>query len=233
MRRRGTTVDYDSLVTPRPSLLYDETVAHVLDELPALWQKAYRKMAQSPTSIHHFAHRGFEFLFDRASELRARGVVTGDRAVEDRIIVAYGRSVGWSGQPAQNRHKKNLLGSAAARFGDGTERAYLPGNVLGGTFDISLYPQFRDLEAERTADSRVYRAMSKYCADNPGIFCFTRLIYTSRSWRPTAIEHGLLRADGSFWVHAFKNAPQETRVPLLLRTVRGGRKASAEATLAD
>ena len=64
MRRRGTTVDYDSLVIPRPSLLYDEVVEHALRELPSLWQKAYRKMAQSPTSIHPFTHRGYEFLFD-------------------------------------------------------------------------------------------------------------------------------------------------------------------------
>ena len=147
--------------------------------------------------------------------------------------MAYGRSTGASERKG-NGSKKSLLGSAAARFGDGTERPYIPGSVLGGSFDISLYPQFRDLEAERTADSRVYRAMRKYCADNPGTFCFTRLIYTSRSWRPAAIEHGLLRADASFWVHAFKNAPQESRVPSLLRTVRAGRsKASTELTVAD
>ena len=113
MRVKGTTVDYDALLNPRPSLLYDELTEHLSATLPPLWQKSYRKMAQSPTSIHHFTHRGFDFLFDRASELHARGVVPGERVVEDRIIVAYGRST----TPAEhkgNGDRKHLLGSAAA-----------------------------------------------------------------------------------------------------------------------
>ena len=224
MRVRGTTVDYDALVNPRPSYHYEELVDHLLESLPALWQRAYRKMAQSPTSIHHFSHRGFDFLFDRASELHARGVVPGERAVEDRIIVAYGRSAAATDRDSSGS-KRNLLGAAAARFGDNTERPYLPGAVLGGTFDISPYPQYRDLDNERSSDSRAYRAMKKYCSEHLGTFCFTRLVYSSRSWRPAAIEHGLLRTDGTFWVRRFKNAAVESRIPLFLRN---GRKAASE-----
>lgn len=232
MRVRGTSVDYDALVSPKPSLIYDELVEHLIEVLPPLWQKAYRKMAQSPTSIHHFAHAGFEFLFDRASELHARGVVPGERAVEDRIIVAYGRSAAATGRN-DNGSKKHLLGDAAERFGDNTKRAYLPGGVLGGTFDISLYPRYRDLDNERSADSRAYRAMKKYCSEHLDTFCFTRLVYTTRSWRPATIEHGLLRADGTFWVRKFKNTTVESRIPLLLRSGRSGRKTAAELTIAD
>jgi len=229
MRVRGTSVDYDALVNPNPSLIYDEAVEQLIEILPPLWQKTYRKMAQSPTSIHHFSHCGYDFLFDRASELHARGVVPGERAVEDRIIVAYGRSTAVAGRNSTGC-KKNLLGAAAARFGDNTERPYLPGGVLGGTFDISLYPQYRDLDNERSSDSRAYRAMKKYCSEHPGTFCFSRLIYTTRSWRPAAIEHGLLKADGTFWVRRFKNAAVESRIPFFLRN---GRKTAAELMIAD
>lgn len=229
MRMRGTTVDYDALLNPRPSLLHDELIEHLSSTLPPLWQKAYRKMTQSPTSIHHFSHGGFDFLFDRASELHARGVVAGERIVEDRIIVAYGQSTAASARN-NNGSKRNLLGVAAARFGDNTERRYLPGGVLGGTFDISLYPQYRDLDNERSADSRVYRAMKKYCTEHPGTFCFSRLIYTTRSWRPATIEHGLLRQDGTFWVNRFKNAAVESRIPSFFRTAR---KAFAEPSSAS
>ena len=232
MRTRGITVDYDALVTPRPSLLYDEVVEHVLGELPPLWQKAYRKMAQSPTSIHQFSHREFDFLFDRASELHSRGVVPDERAVEDRIIVAYGRSAPEAVRNGDGS-RRNLLGAAAARFGDNTDRPYQPGRVLGKTFDISLYPQYRDLEKERSADGRAYRAMKKHCSEHPGTFCFTRLIYSSRSWRPTAIEHGLLRTDGAFWVRKFKNSTVESRLLLLPGRGRRRRKTSAEVTTAD
>lgn len=230
MRMRGISVDYASLVNPRPSLLYGELVDHLMDVLPPLWQKAYRKMAQSPTSIHPFSQHGFEFLFDRASELRAKGVVKGERAVEDRIIVAYGRSLSATIGNGCNRH---LLGSAGAQFGEQSQRPYLPGGVLGGTFDISLYPQFRDLDRERSNEGREYRDMKNYCCENVGTFCFTRLIYASRSWKPATIEHGLLQTDGSFRVRAFKNETIEARRSILIRTPIFGRKSARESSLAD
>ena len=232
MRMRGTTVDYDALVNPRLSYQYDELVEHLSRELPPLWRKTYRKMTQSPTCIHQFSQNGFELLFDRASELHSRGVVPDERAVEDRIIVAYGQSIVASGL-GSNGSKNHLLGAAAARFGDNKERPYLPGCVLGGTFDISLYPQYRDFDSERSADSREYRAMRKYCSEHSGTFCFTRLVYTSRSWRPAAIEHGLLRADGTFWVRKFRNAAIESRIPILLRSGWSGRRESAKLASAD
>ena len=229
MRMRGTTVDYDAVLTVL-SLPYEERVKHLQNILPPLWQKAYRKMAQSPTSIHQFSQHGFDFLFDRASELRAKGVVSGERAVEDRIVAAYGRSPETA---TENGCDKHLLGAAGEQFGERPERSYLPGGVLGGTFDISLYPQYRDLDRERSIDCREYRAMKRYCCEHVGTFCFTRLIYTSRSWRPAAIEHGLLKDDGTFWVRTFKNATTESRIPLLLKVAKIGRRTSREASLAD
>ncbi|MCK5827174.1 hypothetical protein KAH43_01515, partial [Candidatus Bipolaricaulota bacterium] len=153
-----------------------------------------------------------------------------ERAVEDRIIVAYGRSTETT---AENGCNKHLLGTAGEQFGERPERAYLPGCVLGGTFDISLYPQYRDLDRERSSDCREYRAMKKYCRDYPGTFCFTRLIYTSRSWRPATIEHGLLKDDGTFWVRTFKNTASKSRKPLLLRASNLGRRFTREVSLAD
>ena len=230
MRMRGTTVDYDALLNPRPSLLHDELIEHLSNTLPPLWQKAYRKMTQSPTSIHQFSQHGFNFLFDRASELHARGVVAGERVVEDRVIVAYGRS---TAAATETRCSKHLLGAAGEQFGEKQERPYLPGGVLGGTLDISLYPQYRDLDHERSSDCREYRAMKRYCCEVADTFCFTRLVYTSRSWRPAAIEHGLLKADGTFWVRTFKNATATPRIPLLIRASKFGRKLARESSLAD
>jgi hypothetical protein len=229
MRMRGIAVDYDQLLDGPSSSVYDDLIEHVLGTLPTLWQKAYRKMAQSPTSIHQFQHRGFDFLFDRASELRAKGIVPEERAVEDRVIVVYGRSMP-PPEPNGNGSKRNLLGNAAAQFGEDSSRPYLPGSVLGGAFEISLYPQYRDLDNEHSADARLYRSMKKHCFEHPGTFCFSRPIYTTRSWCPTAVEHGLLRPDGDFWVHTFKNTPAE---PRLMNLVRTGRKVFSSPASAD
>jgi hypothetical protein len=220
MARRGIHIDYAALLDAAPGTAYDDLAERSAEILPPLWQKAYRKMAQSPTSIHPIAHNGFHLLFDRASELVARDVIPGERAVEDRILVAYGRSSAGHSTGRNIAHHK-LLGDAAVQFGEGQSRPYLPGSVLGGSFDISLYPQHRDLDSERSSDGRAYRAMAKYCAEHPKTFCFSRLIYTSRSWCPTAIEHGLLRRDGSFWIRRFRNAPMESKLPLLVRTLTG------------
>ncbi|MBU1050645.1 hypothetical protein KKG90_11555 [Candidatus Bipolaricaulota bacterium] len=232
MRRRGISIDYDELISPRPFLIYNELAAHLADQLPERWVKAYRKMAQSPTSIHAFSQHGFHFLFDRASELCSKGVVSGDRAIEDRIIVAYGQSTNLSNSqnPGSRGH---LLGSAGSQFGEQAERSYLRGSVLGGWFDISLYPLYRDLDHERSSDCRDYRAMKRYCSEHAGTFCFTRLIYDSRSWNPSAIEHGLLRTDGTFWIRVFRNKTTEARIPLRLGPIRTTRRPSSETTLAD
>ena len=227
MRRRGVVIDYDALVSPRPSLLYPELRNHLLERLPDRWIKAYRKMAQSPTRIHRFQQQGFEILFDRASELRSRGVLSGDRAVEDRVIAVYGNSQSLA---TNSSVKRNLLGDAAPQFGEGKGKPYLRGCVLGGRFGISLYPQTRDLDTERSSEARVYRNMQRYCEEHPGTLSFTRLIYRDRTWHPSAIEHGLLKEDGSFWVHTFRNAPEGSRIPSFLKIQS---RRTADATSAD
>ena len=65
MRMRGISVDYDSLANPSSSLSYDELVENVNSSLPLLWQKAYRKMAQSPTSTYLYKF-AYVFLIDTA-----------------------------------------------------------------------------------------------------------------------------------------------------------------------
>jgi hypothetical protein len=230
MRMRGITVDYDAVLSACPSKLCEERIEHLRNTLPPLWQKAYRKMAQSPTSIHEFSQHGFDLLFDRASELRSKGVVSCERAIEDRVIVAYGRSTAAATGTGCSNH---LLGAAGEQFGESSGRPYLPGGVLGSTFDISLYPQYRHLDEERSNEGREYRGMKKYCCENVGTFCFTRLIYASRSWKPAAIEHGLVRDDGTLWVRTFKNEPIESRRSFLVRPPIFGRKSNRESSLAD
>jgi len=229
MAKRGISIDYAGLLQDAPTTAYGELVEYLMETLPSLWQKTYRKMAQSPTSIHAFTHNGFHLLFDRASELVARGVIPDERAVEDRILVAYGRSNG-ANVTGRRRSHHSLLGEAAAQFGEERSKPYLPGAVLGGDFDISLYPQQRDLDNERSPDGRAYRAMVKYCTDHPETFCFSRPLYMSRSWCPAAVEHGLLQRDGTFWIRRFRNAPIESKLPLLVRTLTG---RTAEATSAN
>jgi hypothetical protein len=216
MSRRGISIDYEGLLDGVPSRGGSDPIDHLLQVLPPLWQRAYRKMAQSPTRIHTFAHRDHHVLFDRPSALVADGILPGERAPEDRILVVYGQSQEIA-STALTTQQKSLLGEAAVQLGAPRSRPYSPGSALGEAFDISLYPLYRDLDRERTSDGRAYRAMQRYCSGFPGTFCFTRLLYTSRSWCPSVIEHGLLKRDGAFWVRRFRNAQLQPRLHAIAR----------------
>jgi len=53
---------------------------------------------------------------------------------------------------------------------------------------------------------RKYREMERYCANHPGTFFFSRLIYADQTARPAEIEFGILMPDGTLWVEVFDNA---------------------------
>jgi hypothetical protein len=185
------------------------------ETLPDLWRRAYRKMAQSPTNLRRFSDHGFELMFDHASQLVARGVLSEERMIEDRIVVAFGRS--GNGVARHNGHGNGgLLGPCAQAFGGRFHSEHPMGRALGGGPDIGLFPLRRDVAREWSADGRAYRAMERYCAERPGTFCFSRPIYTDRSWIPQAIEYGLLRDDGRLWVRLVDNAAPAPRVALPL-----------------
>jgi dipeptidyl aminopeptidase/acylaminoacyl peptidase len=50
-----------------------------------------------------------------------------------------------------------------------------------------------------------YRGMERYCAENEGMFFFSRLLYDDDTARPSEIELGVLRGNGSLWVEVFDN----------------------------
>jgi hypothetical protein len=208
---RGISIDYDAVRSKYSTAEYDALVGKLRKALPSVWQKAYRKMVRHPTHVLRFSDRGVDLLFDHVSELVDRGSLSVDQAVEDRVVVAFGRTN--SAEPRRVGQRVNgLLGAASAILGGGTNRDHVPGGLLGATLDVCLFPQRRDLGREWSSDGRTYRAMEHYCAENPGTFAFTRLIYDSTSWWPCEIEHGLLRRDGTFWISIFENVtPQPLR----------------------
>jgi len=171
-------------------------------------------MAQTPTNIHRFSDRGINIMFDHASELVGRGVLSEERAVEDRIVVAFGRTSVANSRPS-NPEAHGLLGPFSQMFGGNASEERMMGRVLGGGCTLNLFPLRRDLACERSADGRTFRAMERYCVEHPGMFCFSRPMYNSRSWWPSAVEHGVLRSDRTLWVREFENRSQGSRIPSL------------------
>ena len=210
---RGTAIEYERLLVKVTSSEPPAGVEQVTEALFDAWRRAYRKMTQSPTCFQEFIYRDYRILLDRPSLLVTRGVLPIERAPEDRIVVACGLS--HRSQPRME--PSSFLGEAASWLGASDSRPYLPGEVLGTSMDVSLYPLHRNLRRERSVEGRAYRAMQRYCADTPGTFCFSRPIYGSRSWSPTLIEHGLLKQDGTLWVRQFHNGPNRSLRSMLAR----------------
>ncbi len=223
---RGFSINYEALLSRLSAADYDALVARLGKALPSLWLRAYRRMTSASANSVRFSDGGFEFLFDHASARTTGGGPRGDDGVEDRIIVAFGRSRPQCARPELQR--SGLLGASAAIFGGHADRRHISGGVLGGTFDGCLYPQRRDLRREGSVDGRAFRAMERYCIEHPGTFAFSRPIYNSPSWWPREVEHGLLQDDGTLWVQSFDNTPAAVRIPFLATgraTLVGARRA--------
>jgi hypothetical protein len=162
------------------------------------------KMTSSTTNILQFNDSGFDYLFDFSSELIAKGIVLDDQAVEDRLVVVFGRSRPRHIERNRNR-MRGFLGPSSEVFGIKYDKGHFIGHAIGGNLEVNLFPQRRDINQGLSIRGKVFRKMEKYCFENPGTFCFHRPIYCDRSWRPCMIEFGLLTRQKSFWIERFEN----------------------------
>lgn len=165
--------------------------------LETVWISEYYRMCRHAPQVLQFRDGPFEFLFDHAS-------MTSSKA-EDRLVVAYGRSAGPLGARDASR-MKGFLGGGIEIPGKGTfDKGHAMAHASGGGLDVNLFPQRRELNRGWSADGKVYREMERYCAEHPGTFAFSRLIYTDLTWVPAKVEYGVLEDDSRLWVEEFLN----------------------------
>jgi len=201
---RDVLIDYDYILSELSTSDIEEIIKFLREMLLDEWCEKYRKMTPTVTNILQFNDNSFDFLFDFSSELVTKGVVPRDQAVEDRMVAVFGRSRPISRKRDASRIK-GFLGPSSKVFGIKYDKGHFIGHALGGGLDVNLFPQRRDINRGWSTRGRVFRAMERYCSDNPGTFCFLRPIYCDRSWRPCMIEYGLLTKAGNFWVEKFEN----------------------------
>jgi len=201
---RDVLIDYDYILSELSTSDIEEIIKFLWEMLPDKWCEKYRKMTPAVTNIIQFNDNGFEFLFDFSSELVTKGVIPGDQAIEDRVVAVFGRSRPSSRKRDANR-MKGFLGPSSKVFGNNYDKGHFIGHALGGGLDVNLFSQRMDINRGWSTRGRVFRAMERYCSENPGTFCFLRPIYCDRSWRPCMIEYGLLTKARNFFVEKFEN----------------------------
>lgn len=197
-------IDYENILSELSSFDIKQIIENLFEKLPYECSRRYRQMTPTTTNILQFNDSGFEYLFDFSSDLIARGIISEDQAVEDRVIAVFGRS-----HPRHikrdTKRMKGFLGPSSKVFGKNYDKGHFIGHAIGGSLDENLFPQRRDINQGLSERGREFRKMEKYCLENSGTFCFNCPIYYDRSWHPSVIEFGLLTKEKSFWIEKFKN----------------------------
>lgn len=200
-------IDYQAVLRRVPAQPVANDLTGLIDDLKQEWLRAYDDMTDAVNSVHLVERGQFSFLFDLSCEIAHEH----DREIQDdRVVVFFGTSL-----PATDKRDsarmRGFVGPTTMTFGAKYDKGHFISHAAGGgTLDaVNWFPQLRAINRGWSERGKVYRAMERYCADNPGTFFFSRPIYdypppTRRSWTPCALEYGVLR-DDRLWVETFDN----------------------------
>lgn len=171
------------------------------------WLRAYRESTPRMIGIVGVTVGTFEYTFDDYGTLEAQGIVPADSMIESRLVYVCGHS-NPQGKKRDDYRLKGWIGRTGRIFGKKWDKGHFIGNALGGAVDrleMNVFVQRRDLNRGWSEEGKRYTQMERYCAQNPGTFCFSRPIYLDESARPAFLEFGLLRSDGELLVERFDN----------------------------
>jgi len=203
-------IAYEQLIAASAGRIGEDLMGWLKEELIYAAFDAYAAMTPRTTEVARIAQGPFEYIYDDYSSLEAQGLVPPHPTMEARLVLAIGRSSprlpkrddsrlrGWSGPTLKDAYG---LGWDRGHF-----IAYSMGGVVDG-FELNVFVQKRSLNRgwKSHPRGRLYRQLEIYCATNTGTFCFSRPVYGDETAKPTAIEFGLLRPDGTLWVEFFDN----------------------------
>lgn len=197
------TIDYLAILAELPPSDVDAIATHLTVCLPDEWAHAYRMSTSRPTNLWRFPLGNFEYAIDHYSEIESLHP-RADHPIEDRVVAVWGRSEptpvrrnnsrqrGW-GQPSKGH----------LRLTD--DKGHFIAHSFGGSLDVNIFAQNRDTNRGWSEEGKLFRAMERYCGRYSGTFCFNRPLYNDDSFRPAALEFGILKRDGALSIHTFNN----------------------------
>ena len=200
-------LDYRSVLEEAGERSTDAMIAFLSEELPYLWRDAYVEMTPRPTNIVRFRHGTFEYIYDDYASLEASSPVPYDPNAEARLVAVLGRSE--PRRRARDDYRlKGWVGPTEKIFGRHWDKGHFIAHSIGGAVDgleANVFVQRRHLNRGWSAPGRRFREMEKYCALNPGTFCFSRPLYVAQIAKPAFVEFGILKSNHELWVECFDN----------------------------
>ena len=189
-------IDY-AFIRSQLGSVKSDSISKLKRWLPVAMQMSYRSRFW-PANILEIQTHGFTYLFDFSS-----GAGINNR--HDRVIGVYGLSQNGSG-PRDESRMKGFLGGGLMISGMKYDKGHLASHGQGGFEDgLNLIPQRADINRGYKCGDPRYREMENFCANNPGTFFFSRMIYSDDTWVPTQIEYGILRRPDELAIVQFPN----------------------------
>lgn len=216
-------INYEKLLTLAPARDVESVAAFLAEELPHVWDEVYRECCAHKPNLLRISTSGFEYIFDFVQESVLRGDVKPANAVEDRVIGVHGRSVLAVDQRNDQLMRGRPLGPVdfmSKEESEDYDKGHFMAHSLGGGLEINIFPQVRSLNRGWSERGKVFRTMERYCQQRPGTYCFCRPTYAGRSWHPSRIEFGVLRADGTLWLEIFENVGSEEELTTMEQLLR-------------
>ena len=183
---------------------YHHSAVRMRGTLIAEWIQTYETVV-GHANVLMIDRTTFTYVFDFAQEHTWASTLHCER--DSRTIAAVGFSA--KGSEARDDHRlKGWVGATTKRFGCDFDKGHFIAHSIGGRVDCSemnVFAQRRDLNRGWSTEGREYVAMERYCARHPGLLTFSRPIYTDNTDRPSSVEFGILRRNGSWWIGVFDN----------------------------
>jgi hypothetical protein len=197
-------IDYFKLFSKVADKNIERKIEFLAEELPYHFYEKYLLMTPRLTNLCRLSFKGFEYIYDDYSQLEASGIVPYSPTIESRVVGVLGRSRPTS-ETRDAYRLQGWVGETKKYLGEDTDKGHFMAHKIGGGLEINIFAQNRGINRGWSERGKIYRAMERYCARHPNIFCFNHPIYREDNSRPCMFDFGVLKSCGNLWVESFEN----------------------------
>ena len=182
----------------------DEASEYLLLHLKWAWRDLYVANTPFAADIRESPEGDLIYQFDTLDVESESGVLKCGR-----LVAVYGRVGNIAGLELPSaKLRQRFIGQTEKWIGP-VDKGHFIAHTLGGSSNMNIFPQVRELNRGWSEEGKKYREMERYAAQNPGMMVFSRPIYSDGTMWPRFLEFGLLKPDGELWVEVFDNERPE------------------------
>ncbi|GAA4344392.1 hypothetical protein [Flaviaesturariibacter amylovorans] len=179
---------------------------HFWDDMVHRWAGLYAEAFPKHGDISTQNFWGYAFVIDHVWD-PPPGEDADPELPETRVLGAFGIS-GYPVNPKNRNIMRRYLGKSSrvyAEYGPSYDKGHFIAHATGGPIDANLFPQKREINRGWSKEGKRYREMERFVAAHPGIFVFSRPIYSDLGSCPFEVEFGYCDSKMNWRVEVFPN----------------------------